>query len=203
MLELYSITSPSESSAATQNTRMVVAYFISQKSSGNLRTINSSDRPTGRGRPTTGKPNHKLLVPPAGRAAGVPRLVAVGFSAAGALFAGSLSLSPTLMRSVVNPFRVLISFTDVPLAVAILSSVSPVFTRYEFSLLPTVAVATADADGAGTTSFWPTCSRVESTPGFAFVIAPAETPNFLPMVVKLSPRMTTYSRAVPGSAWST
>src|SRR6266540_2653775 len=72
--------------------------------------------------PTTGQRDYKLLVPPAGAAAGVPRLVAVEFGDAVALFAGSFSLSPALMRSVVRPFRALISFTVVPLAVAILLS---------------------------------------------------------------------------------
>src|SRR5205814_10252492 len=60
----------------------------------------------------------------------------------------------------------------------------------------------ADA-GAGTTSFWPTFSRVESTPGLALAMALQETPNFLPMVENESCLTTTYSRVAAGAADST
>src|SRR5262249_50666879 len=60
--------------------------------------------------------------------------------------------------------------------------------------------ATADLVAAGICSFLPTCSLVASTPGFASMIALAETPNFFPIVLKVSPLATGYSLAVAGAA---
>ena len=68
-----------------------------------------------------------FLVAPGADDVGVPGLVAAGAAVDGEILAAdSFSLSPTMIRSVLRPLRVLISATVVPWAVAIFDKVSPV-----------------------------------------------------------------------------
>src|SRR5262249_40907514 len=121
-------------------------------------------------------------------------------------FDGIFSFCPTEIRSVLRLLTARIALTEVWCSLAILISVSPDFTLYRCSPLDsTEAAAPTDAISffvaAGICSFLPTCNLVSSTPGFASMIALDETPNFLPIVLKVSPLATAYSVAVAGAVF--
>src|SRR6266508_13956 len=122
MPELKRITNPSDNNAATQNTKMVAAYFISadhQWPFVPMRQNPLAQRPKPHGFPVG--PGNGGVIPAV--------LVEVAVVVAGVLLAGgNFSLSPALMRSVFSPLRDLISVTVVPCAAAILLRVSPDLT---------------------------------------------------------------------------